>query len=171
MVTPMKQTVRMVDSMNWTSWTPKDRATLVFIIQGDQILLIDKKTGLGKGKINGPGGRIKPGETAEVCAVREVQEELLVTPQGLNWGGRLNFLFVDGYSLQAEVFRADGYEGSPTETAEAAPIWCKVDQIPYKRMWADDRIWMPLLLLGKRFEGCFIFEGEIMLDSRVKLLD
>jgi len=31
-------------------------ATLSFVLKGDKMLLIDKKTGLGKGKINAPGG-------------------------------------------------------------------------------------------------------------------
>lgn len=132
------------------------------------MLLIDKKTGLGKGKINGPGGRLLPDETAEACAIREVQEELCITPTGMQWAGQLNFQFTDGYSLQGEVFRADGFVGTPTETREAKPIWFPVSQIPYEKMWEDDRLWMPLLLAGKPFKGHFVFDGEIMLESNVQ---
>ena len=72
--------VRRVRDIDWTSWRAVDPATLVFVIKGDRILLIRKKRGLGAGKVNGPGGRLEAGETFGQCAVREVQEELGVTP-------------------------------------------------------------------------------------------
>jgi 8-oxo-dGTP diphosphatase len=34
-------------------------------------------------------------------------------------------------------------------------------------MWADDRVWMPLLLAGRRFDGRFVFDGDRMLDHAV----
>ena len=50
--------------IDWTSWTGEILATIMFVIKDGQILLIEKKRGLGAGKINGPGGKIDPGETA-----------------------------------------------------------------------------------------------------------
>ena len=49
--------------IDWQSWRPQIRATLVFVVNNGQVLLIRKKRGLGAGKINGPGGKIDPGET------------------------------------------------------------------------------------------------------------
>lgn len=74
-----KVNVRLED-IDWASWTPYERATLLFVICGGHILLIHKNRGLGAGKINGPGGRLVPGESPLQGAVREVQEELNVTP-------------------------------------------------------------------------------------------
>ena len=36
-----------------------------------------------------------------------------------------------------------------------------VDSVPYERMWADDRVWMPTLLAraDSYFEGHFVFDG------------
>jgi hypothetical protein len=34
-------------------------------------------------------------------------------------------------------------------------------------MWADDRLWFPLMLAGRAFTGWFVFEGDDMLDARV----
>jgi 8-oxo-dGTP diphosphatase len=34
-------------------------------------------------------------------------------------------------------------------------------------MWADDVLWLLLLLKGTSFRGYFIFDGDTMLDSRV----
>jgi len=66
---------RLTD-IDWDRWQPRERATLLFVIRGGEILLIRKLRGLGAGKINGPGGRIDAGETPLACAVREVEEEL-----------------------------------------------------------------------------------------------
>jgi 8-oxo-dGTP diphosphatase len=156
------------DDVDWSTWTPQQRATLLFVIRDGQILLIHKKRGLGAGKINGPGGRIDPGETPEQCAVREVQEELLVTPTGLKAGGELLFQFVDGLSLHGYVFTATGCNGEPRETDEAVPLWTPLDRIPYERMWADDRIWLPLMLEGCPFTGRFLFDKDAMLGYDVK---
>lgn len=153
---------------DWSAWTPRERATLLFVVRGDQILLILKKRGLGAGKVNGPGGRIDPGESPLQCAIREVREELGVTPTGVHEAGELRFQFVDGHSIHGYVFRADDCDGDPVETDEAVPMWTPVDAIPYDRMWADDRLWMPMLLDRRRFVGSFVFDGDRMLWSEVE---
>ena len=150
-------------SIDWGAWTPTDTAVLTFIRHDAQLLLIHKKRGLGKGKINAPGGRIEPGETPEQAAVRETQEEVGLTPSGLHPAGRLDFVFTDGYSLRCHVFTASSYTGTLTETDEAIPFWCSEDDIPYGKMWSDDRLWIPLMLEGKRFDAAFIFDGDLML--------
>ncbi len=157
-----------VQQIDWATWQPTERANLCFIVRDGRILLIRKKRGLGAGKINGPGGRIEPGERAEEAAIREVQEELCITPTGVRPVGELYFQFVDGYSLHGAVFSASGYQGVLCETREAAPRWTPVTSIPYQRMWADDALWLPLMLAGARFRGYFIFDGDAMLDSRVE---
>lgn len=35
----------------------------MFVVRGGEILLIEKKRGHGAGKVNGPGGKIDPGES------------------------------------------------------------------------------------------------------------
>lgn len=157
-----------VDQVDWSSWVPRDRATLVFVVRHGQVLLIRKKRGLGAGKINGPGGRIDPGETPVECAVREVEEELRVTPVDPRLRGELSFQFLDGYSIHAYVFLARDCIGEPTETDEAIPLWTPVDRIPYDEMWADDRLWVPRLLAGGCFEGRFVFDRDVMVGHQVR---
>ncbi len=164
----MSSVPRRVAAIDWTTWNPTERATLLFVLADDHILLINKKTGLGAGKVNGPGGRIDPGETAYQGAIREVQEELCVTPTGVRQAGVLHFQFTDGYALHGSVFTASGYTGKLCETREAAPLWTPIPEIPYKKMWADDALWLPMLLDHRGFCGYFIFEGDTMLDSLVK---
>ena len=160
---------RTVAATDWSTWAPVDRATLLFIIKNGEILLIRKKRGLGAGKINGPGGRIDPGETELEGAIREVQEELCVTPSDITACGEHRFQFVDGYSLHVYVFTARDYEGSPTETDEAIPIWTPVDAIPYDEMWADDVLWVPLMLRGEVFDGRYIFDNDTMIDHDLEI--
>ena len=157
-----------VPLVSWDTWVPTERATLLFVLDGGRILLIHKKTGLGAGKINGPGGRIEAGESPQDAAVREVQEELCATPTGVRRCGELSFQFTDGYSLHGFVFTATGISGELCETREAAPLWTPVSEIPYDRMWADDRLWFPLMLAGRCFRGFFVLAGDTMLDARVE---
>lgn len=150
-------------TVDWASWDPTETAVLTFIRSDGQLLLILKKRGLGHGKFNAPGGRLEHGETIEQAAVRETREEVGLTPLNLQGTGRLDFAFTDGYSLRCHVFTANAFDGTLTETDEAIPFWCAESQIPYERMWADDRLWVPLMLEGRSFEGQFVFDGDRML--------
>ena len=57
--------VNRLADLDWSTWRARDPATLVFVLRGDEVLLIDKKTGLGMGKVNAPGGKVDPGETPD----------------------------------------------------------------------------------------------------------
>ena len=163
----MKQSNLHVDRIDWAAWKPTEYANLCFIMRDGQILLIRKKRGLGAGKINGPGGRLEKGETALAAAIRETQEEIGVTPTGLEEIGELFFQFLEGYKLHVAVFAASGCEGELCETPEATPLWMDVGEIPYHEMWEDDAHWLPLLLKRKRFRGYFVFDGEKLLNYRL----
>lgn len=156
--------MRRLADIDWDNWQASDPATLVFVIRDGRILLIDKKTGLGKGKVNGPGGKVEKGESPEACAVRECQEELGITVSALQYCGQHRFQFVDGYSIHVWVYKTGQFDGVPTETPEARPLWVDLDKIPYELMWEDDEIWVPMMLRGERFNGRWIFDGDRMLD-------
>jgi 8-oxo-dGTP diphosphatase len=162
-ITTIRTSLGVPYSLDWSTWVGKDRAVLTFVRKDGRLLLIRKKRGLGAGKFNAPGGRLEPGETPEAAAVRETQEELCVTPTGLAPAGRLHFQFVDGYSIDCHVFTATDAIGTPTETDEAVPHWFAENALPYQEMWADDRLWIPLLLEPRWFEAWFVFDNELML--------
>lgn len=162
--------LRAVGDIDWRRWEAVDQATLLFVVRDDRVLLIRKKRGLGAGKINGPGGRLEAEETALQAARREVLEEVDVEPRRIRHHGELRFQFVDGYSIHVQVFRAADCAGDPRETDEAVPLWVATDRIPYEEMWEDDRLWLPLLLDGRRFSGRFVFEGDTMLDHDLREL-
>jgi 8-oxo-dGTP diphosphatase len=153
--------------IDWTTWKGEMLATLMFIIQDGQVLLIEKKRGLGAGKINGPGGKIDPGETPLQAIIRETQEELVITPHDPVKLGELRFSMSDCPDILCHVYRSHAFTGTPTETDEAVPCWTALDAIPYQNMWEDDRHWLPLVLEQRTFRGSFIFEGERMLWKEI----
>jgi 8-oxo-dGTP diphosphatase len=155
---------------DWSHWTPQMRATLLFVIRDGQILLIRKKRGLGAGKINGPGGRLELGETPRECIIREAEEELMITPHDPEEMGVLHFQFVDGLSLHCVVYQATDFTGTPTETDEALPLWTPLEAIPYHEMWADDILWLPHLVGGRKFLAWFDFNDDAMLSQHVEVL-
>jgi 8-oxo-dGTP diphosphatase len=166
---PVEQVYTRLTDIDWDTWVPQQRATLLFVLRDGQVLLIHKKRGLGAGKINGPGGRLRPEESPVQGAVREVQEELQVTPIGVQHCGELAFQFVDGLSIFVHVFTAQDCDGVPQETEEALPLWLPLAQIPFDRMWADDRLWFPHMLAGQHFQGRFLFDGDMLLGHHVTL--
>jgi len=158
-----------MELMDWSGWAAKERAVLTFVRDSGKLLVILKKRGLGTGKINGPGGRVEPGETWAQAAVRETQEETGVTPSGLEASAELRFQFTNGYSLDVRVFTASGWSGQLTACDEADPFWQPEDDLPWARMWADDSLWLPLVLTGRRVRAWFVFDGEAMREARVTL--
>ncbi len=149
--------------IDWSTWQGEMLATLMFIIRDGRVLLIEKKRGLGAGKINGPGGKIEPGETPLEAIIRETEEELCITPHAPVKLGELRFVMSDCPDILCHVYRSDEFSGIPTETDEAVPVWTALDEIPYHRMWEDDQHWLPLVIARRTFIGSFVFEGERML--------
>ena len=89
--------------------------TLVFVFNGEKVLLGLKKRGLGCGKWNGFGGKVEPGETVRQAAVRELVEEsgAVVKPEDLEDVGRIDFEFKgDPCILEVHAFRTETYSGT-----------------------------------------------------------
>ena len=155
--------------VDWGNERFSEYAVLLFVIEeeNDRLLLIHKKSGHGSGKVNAPGGRIEADESDFEAAVRETREEVGITPKRPEKVGELNFYFTDGYLLKGYVFVSQEYSGEIEETPEAAPFWCKTDEIPYENMWEDDRFWLPLMLCREKFCGYFVFDDDKMLDKNI----
>lgn len=163
--------MKTLTDVRWEGWQAKDLATLVFVIRKGRILLIRKKRGLGKGKVNGPGGKLDPGENAVECATRECHEELGISVSALECMGEHKFQFVDGYSIHCWVFRTSECEGEAVETPEAIPLWTDIGSIPYDEMWEDDQIWLPMVIRGECFSARWVFDDDRMLDYTIEMTE
>jgi len=135
-------------------------ATLCFIIKDEEVLLIEKKRGVGEGLYNGPGGKTKDGETPKECAIRETKEETNLTPENLEKMGELEFIFGNDPFMFVHIFKANSYSGEPEESEEARPDWFRTDSLPYDNMWTDDKYWVPKMLDNEKFTARFQFDED-----------
>lgn len=161
-----------VDEVPWDKWEPTERCVLTYLFSGDEVLLIEKKKGMGTGYLNAPGGHIEIEETKKEAAIRETKEETGVDVSQLEEVGTLYFQFKDGIRMLGYVFFAHLYSGELIdECEETRPFWCKVNELDYSRMWEDDKLWLPMAISGKHFEGYFVFDDKKMLDSKIVEID
>lgn len=136
-----------------------------------QVLLGEKLTGLGQGNIVGPGGKAEPGETPQQTAVREVREEvgLVISEDDLVPIATITYPFLerDWLSQRSYVFACHSFTGELAQSSELRASWWPVDGVPYQRMWADARLWLPRALEGSFISATF----EIGLEDEVVSTD
>lgn len=136
-------------------------ATLLFLVERDRILLAMKKRGFGSGKWNGVGGKPEADDqTIGQTARRETREEIDVDPGDMELVGSLDFFFLNNpdWNQTVVVYFAKSWRGTPRETEEMKPHWYDKKNLPFDEMWADDRIWLPQVLSGKRVKAAFLFD-------------
>ena len=137
-------------------------------------MLGEKKKGFGKGKLNGPGGKIEPGETPEQGMIRETREEVGITPKKYKEMGTVEF--VEWYKGEEQnvifyLYVATEYEGKLKESDELKPYWFDLDNIPYDKMFEDDSYWMPIVLEGNKIQAFFEYDKEWkMVRHEVKIV-
>lgn len=147
----------------------KLETTLCLLKKDNEILLAMKKRGFGEGKYNGVGGKIENGETPEMAMIRETQEEISVTPINYEKVGLIEFdEFYKGnkQNLVFHLYMVYDWEGTPSETEEMAPKWFNINEIPYDKMFPDDKYWLPLILEGKKIRAYFDFNEDWNLLSK-----
>lgn len=151
---------------------PLRQVSLCFLVRDEKVLLGWKNRGFGKDrqagkdKWNGAGGKLKPEETIEQCAIREVEEEFGVTPIALAQVATINFYFPhvqqeENWNQQVCVFLVTDWQGTPRPAEEMTKIkWFKFDQIPFDQMWAADRHWLPPVLAGEKLSAEIMFGDQ-----------
>ena len=143
------------------------RAVLCYIEreEDEKFLLLHKAKGkFGEGFWNAPGGKIEPKESPKSAAQREVFEETGLTVFELEGAGKLEFYFGPSKKKPdwiAEVFKTSKFVGRAKARGEEGTLrWFPKDNLPFERMWEDDRYWLPLLVKGIRFSGKFEFTAD-----------
>lgn len=154
---------------------PLRQYTEVFLIDTDNIMLGLKKTGLGAGNIIGIGGKVEPNETLEQAAIREVQEEVEITIENLEYSGNVIFYFPhikdESWNISVHIYTSKKWSGTPKETIEISPFWFHKTSIPYEKMWDDARLWVPQVIANKKIFGEFLYaENMQVADYNVKEL-
>eukprot|EP01094_Clydonella_sp_ATCC50884_P003536 TRINITY_DN12712_c0_g1_i1.p1 TRINITY_DN12712_c0_g1~~TRINITY_DN12712_c0_g1_i1.p1 ORF type:complete len:178 (-),score=39.99 TRINITY_DN12712_c0_g1_i1:12-545(-) len=143
----------------------------LFRSEGREVLLGKKLRGWMEGIHNGFGGKVEQGESVVEGAIRELREECCVqaSAENLHKVGVFWQTFDDkpDEELEVHVFRTDTWSGEIGESDEMRPGWFKVEDIPLHNMWADDRIWHPIMLKGGTFLGRCHFSSSKDFNSMV----
>ena len=152
-------------------------ATLAYIVCNQEVLLLfrnKKENDFHQGKYIDIGGRLEPGETPIECILRELEEETGYTlkPEEVEFRGYIyfdeihrdkinedlpafNWLVFLYYVQLAEKLVFD------FENPEGNLLWVPINEIPYEKMWAGDKIFTPKLLETQEvIEAKFLYEGE-----------
>lgn len=145
-----------------------NKATICYLINDqDEVLLQCKSRGFGKGKWNGPGGKIESGETPEISVKREVWEETGMDVHDLQLTGELEFIFPHKTedNFYSYVFISHNYQGEPEDKGEGELRWFAKKDIPLEDMWDDDKYWLHEMLEGSFVRKRFYFDENGCVDS------
>lgn len=130
-----------------------------------------KKRGFGAGKWNGFGGKINSNETTEEAAIRELYEEAKIYANKLEKVGKLEFVFPfkEEWNQIVHLFIVKEWKGTPKESEEMLPKWFKINEIPFEKMWQDDKHWLPKILNGRKINAKFVFDkdNESIMEMRI----
>jgi 8-oxo-dGTP diphosphatase len=164
---------------------PKEKtlpnAVVCFLVKRNQVLLGIKTRDIGKDRWNGAGGGIKKGETPQIAAIRELEEELgvVVPPAGLK---KVAIILVrntktDGtiFICRLHVYLVFRWAGEPcSKNGELINLtWFPVDDLP-EPMILSDEAWLPLALADKKFEAeahLGPFQKTLLGEVKIKLVN
>ncbi len=153
------------------SFTP---AVVGFCVREDKVLLGVRKTsslGLGIKRLSGLGGKVGDetefaNETHEEALVRELREEVGIEVKNAMCMGNVRFIFPHKpkWTLDTKIYLIDEWEGEPVETEAIAPEWVSVSDIPWERMWSDNYIWVPKVLMREKIQAVILHGEEGVVD-------
>ena len=141
-------------------------------IQDRQIVLGKKLRGFGTGLWNHSfAGKIEKGEDSPNAAARELKEEsgLDVDPKDLQLIGKFTYEFTDT-SVSHIIMKIDIYStskllGEASKTSEMIPKRFKIEDVPYEKMWLDNRFWLPSLLQAKSWPPEEILHADFLYEN------
>lgn len=146
-------------------------ATLCYIKTGRKTLMIHrikKENDMHKGKWNGVGGKLEPGETPEECVIREVKEECGLTVRNPALKGLLTFPAFDGFDdWYVFVFVATEYKGMLTDSEEGVLKWVPDSELLHLNLWEGDKIFLKWLDQEKFFSAKFRYKEGNLIDCSV----
>lgn len=140
------------------------RTVTCFILRSNHLLLQKRPAGRPwAGILNGPGGKVDPGEEAADAIVREVLEETglrIANPEPRG------FLILQIPSprimeVSVDIFVAKSFEGDVLER-EGTLSWHDREALPLQNMWPDQKYWLGAVLDGLSVEGSVAYEPDLL---------
>lgn len=150
-------------------------ATLCYVTDGKRVLMLyrnKKENDIHKGKYNGLGGKIEPGETPYECVIREVKEESGLTIEKPVLKGILIFPEFDGEnSWNVFVYLAERFKGKVKHSSEGELIWIDIKNILKLNLWDGDRYFIKYVFKKNVFfYGVFYYKKGRLIKYRMRCI-
>ena len=120
---------------------------------------------VGKGFLNGYGGKVEEGESSRQAAIRELHEECGIVTKSKDLDKRARIDFYIGSESQlgfsCDIYLVTDWEGEPHDTEEMGPAeWFDVKKLPLERMLVGDQKWFPQVFEGKFFKAKLVYSED-----------
>lgn len=135
-------------------------ATLSIIedVTNKKYVMILHQRGINEGFINFPGGKKEEGETLEQCVCRETLEETGLIIKNPKKVGYIEFA---GAEFFVHVYKSTEFEGKLKEKeGEVNAFWQDADKVPYDKMRAADKDFLPEILSGKYVSRRYYYDKD-----------
>ena len=150
------------------------KATLWVLIKDGKIFLWEKKRWFAKWILNGVGWKQEDDETIRDCMIREAKEEIGIQIKDIEelWVLHSNFTDNTSWNQDVHIFMIKDFDWDIIESEEIKPFWFDLKDIPYDKMWKDDSIWLPRVLIWETdIEYNFYFNtdnSELLKYEKIK---
>ena len=149
--------------------------TLCYIERGTQYLMlhrVKKENDVNRDKWIGIGGHIEPGETPEVCILREAREETALTLTEYRCRGIIYFYNDVCASEIMHLFTATAFTGEIGSCDEGDLEWIDKSRLYDLTLWEGDRIFLRLLDENAPFFKLELFyHGEELLSHKLEYVN
>jgi 8-oxo-dGTP diphosphatase len=126
------------------------QTTLCYLEQDGCYLMlhrVKKQNDVNHDKWIGVGGKFEPGETAEACALREVQEETGCCMLSPAYRGVVDFFCPPWPAERMHLYTCPAFTGRPEDFPcdEGKLAWVRKESVFSLPIWEGDRIFLRLL--------------------------
>lgn len=129
------------------------QTTLCYIKHDGNYLMLyrnKKKNDQSEGKWLGIGGKFEPGETGEMCMLREVEEETGLILTKYHFHGVIHFISDEFEDEEMFLYSATEFEGTLTETCDEGELrWIPEEEMLSLPLWEGDKVFLRDLIDGK----------------------
>ena len=140
--------------------------TLGYVVRDDRVLLVHRQRAGDdhRGKWNGLGGKLEPGEDAVTCLRRELREEAGIDATSLRLRGSIAW---PGFGSDGSDWfgLVDDFVGEPPERNDDGPLrWVPLAELGDLPMWEGDRHFLPLVFDdGPQFHAVIPYrDGQVV---------